>query len=685
MKTQQMKRNAKSDLPVFGCFMFILFSLLSAGYCFSQNDRDVKDPEKSIYLVSGVYGGTKVHLVWENYNGDKIKEVFVERSAEGEHYTTIGYAIIADLMDIHAYNYPEGIKYFGNILYSTEHGSGRYIYNDVIDPSMFNISKVMYRIRMVSVDGRQYISQSIGANSNSSGSGFQKNEKERSGEIIKFKNNIKPGCPPVDIPPYGYSPTSTVTTTYGPCCYYVTTLYTNGVIQTPCGGGSFAWCCDSLPGASACPSGHISDPCCVHYCNQYWSCSCTPWDCCVLATQPVITQSVQNTVLAVNSVINNESCSGMNDGSIIVGVSNGKNPITYIWSNSGSTTDTLSNLTAGVYSVTVTDSNNCQNISSFSVYDNRILYVTLGSFPDFCISDPPYTLGGGNPAGGIFSGTGVSGNQFDPVTTGAGLHDILYTYTDSTGCTNSDTSNITVNTLPADAGAITGPVVVCRGQNSVTYQVPAITGATSYFWTFPSGVTGLSITNILTVDFSMSAVPGNITVQGINSCGTGIMSTLYITVLGVPPTPIITMNGSVLHSSATSGNQWYDQNGPINGATGQDYIWITPGDYYVIVTINGCSSAPSNIINPLSVGIGSIEKDKTINIYPNPVSNELIIEMEGNKDILGFEILNSIGQVVYKGTLQEKTVVPTTDFAAGIYLFKLESGKAFELKIFVRE
>jgi hypothetical protein len=51
----------------------------------------------------------------------------------------------------------------------------------------------------------------------------------------------------------------------------------------------------------------------------------------------------------------------------------------------------------------------------------------------------------GSPAGGTFSGTGVSGNDFDPASAGPGTFDIIYAYTDVNGCSNSDTVTVVVD------------------------------------------------------------------------------------------------------------------------------------------------------------------------------------------------------------------------------------------------
>ena len=93
---------------------------------------------------------------------------------------------------------------------------------------------------------------------------------------------------------------------------------------------------------------------------------------------------------------------------------------------------------------------------------------------------------------------------------------------------------ITVNPLPLSAGTISGTATVCQGQSSVTYTVPVITNATSYIWTLPTGATGTSTTNSITVNYGTSAVSGNITVKGNNSCGNGATSTKAITVNPLP-------------------------------------------------------------------------------------------------------------------------------------------------------
>jgi hypothetical protein len=61
-----------------------------------------------------------------------------------------------------------------------------------------------------------------------------------------------------------------------------------------------------------------------------------------------------------------------------------------------------------------------------------------------CSTDPAFALSGGSPAGGTYSGTGVSGGMFDPAIAGLGSHQITYTYSDG-NCSNFNTQSILVD------------------------------------------------------------------------------------------------------------------------------------------------------------------------------------------------------------------------------------------------
>lgn len=206
------------------------------------------------------------------------------------------------------------------------------------------------------------------------------------------------------------------------------------------------------------------------------------------------------------------------------------------------------------------------------------------------------------------------------------------------GLTNSDPSGVDAvtfllyravkNHIPGCSDDISGSVVVCAGTSSVTYTVPPIPNATSYSWSLPPGVTGISSSNSITLNFGASASSGTIKVTGINNYGPGGYSTLWVSVNPIPATPIIVQNGNVLSSSAPSGNQWYDANGMIQGATGQTYTITANGDYYCLVTLLNCSSAPSNSINATTTEVVETFELPELRIYPNPSMNQTTIETD---------------------------------------------------------
>ena len=70
------------------------------------------------------------------------------------------------------------------------------------------------------------------------------------------------------------------------------------------------------------------------------------------------------------------SCAGGNDGEDSVFVTGGSPPYSYAWSSGGSSA-VESGLTAGIYSVTVTDSANCSSSASDTVAEQFALSVTV--------------------------------------------------------------------------------------------------------------------------------------------------------------------------------------------------------------------------------------------------------------------------------------------------------------------
>ena len=104
------------------------------------------------------------------------------------------------------------------------------------------------------------------------------------------------------------------------------------------------------------------------------------------------------------------------------------------------------------------------------------------------------------------------------------------------------------------------------------------------------------------------------------------------------------------------------------GANEQFYTVTEDGTYYTIVTIDECSSEPSNEIEVVLTKINSTENDCQFSIFPNPVSDYLIIQNHDRFDNASYEIFNSIGESVCVGTLSEEKLINTQELNPGIYL-----------------
>ncbi len=113
-------------------------------------------------------------------------------------------------------------------------------------------------------------------------------------------------------------------------------------------------------------------------------------------------------------------------------------------------------------------------------------------------------------------------------------------YINSNGDTLQDVFNngvVTIDPIPVDAGPITGTTTVCQGTTGESYQVGAITNATSYVWDLVPATAGTinGTGTTITIDFS-STYSGSATlsVYGSNSCGDGTSSPLIISVIANP-------------------------------------------------------------------------------------------------------------------------------------------------------
>ncbi len=216
---------------------------------------------------------------------------------------------------------------------------------------------------------------------------------------------------------------------------------------------------------------------------------------------------------------NNIFCSGQSSQ---LSIDNPCSGCTYTWSNGGTGTAAIVTAT-GNYTVTAT--NNCGSVSSdpYGVTVNPTPQPVINNLSNaYCLASSSVTLSA-TPSGGVFSGTGVTGNIFSPSVAGIGIHTVSYTFS-QTGCTGTISQNVTVSASPVVQITANGPLAFCSGSSIVL----TATQGSSYTWS--NGSTTQSITVNQSGNF-------DVTVTNPAGCNASVAASTLVNV-NVYPNPV---------------------------------------------------------------------------------------------------------------------------------------------------
>jgi hypothetical protein len=234
------------------------------------------------------------------------------------------------------------------------------------------------------------------------------------------------------------------------------------------------------------------------------------------------------------------------------------------------------------------------------------------------------------------------GNDTITVTVGSLNGTITVAASNSCGTAPDQVLSVIAQTGPAQPATVFGLQFPCANSVQI-YSVTGIAGDT-YNWSLPAGWYIISGQGTDSVTVHVGTQFGPVTVVPSNACGVGTSNYLPVAPIVVID-PEITSSGDTLYSSYMTGNQWYDSNGPIAGATNYYYVPPVAGVYYVVyVDLYGCmgTSLPFNFDF-----IGIVEYDSDWSIYPNPVSDVLFIDInapDGSK--VSVKLYDVIGQLL---------------------------------------
>lgn len=326
------------------------------------------------------------------------------------------------------------------------------------------------------------------------------------------------------------------------------------------------------------------------------------------------TDSVKSsTIPLVNlSGLSDVTCFGGNDGKAQVNPSGGILPYTLSWSN-GSSLASVTNLTAGIYVVTVSDNTGCTATESFTINQASQLILNASVATTICIGDsaniavvanggtPPYTY--------LWSNGNTSNGQIvNPITT------VIFnvTVTDSIGCPSA-ASSITVTVRPPLAVSIFSDSTICRG-STIVIPANASGGDGVYAYNWNNGLSsGQSITITPTQDTTLSVIVSD-------NCGTpNATASVNILLIDAPVVdfgyapdagcePLTVTFTDSSQTIANSAWLWSFGGGLFSTQQNPVHVYQESGLYDVTLKVTnpfGCSK--------------SITKNQIINVYKRPV------------------------------------------------------------------
>ena len=272
----------------------------------------------------------------------------------------------------------------------------------------------------------------------------------------------------------------------------------------------------------------------------------------------------------------------------LVSIQNGTSP-TY-------TTNQLSN--GNSIAVVATDLN-CSSPASSAVATvvQPAPITDAGSNQSACIDAPIITLSGFSPAGGLWSGTGITNpsGDFDPALSLAGVHSLVYTYQDvNTGCFGYDSINFTVNDLPV----INAPVSIdiCENQSAQLNS----SGGLQYAWNPAADLDNAAISNPI-------ATPSSTTTYTVTATDNNNCSNTASTMVNVNPNPIADFTSNQVceglptnfsNSSTPFGAtfQWIFGDGNASSTNSPSHTYLSSGTYQVtlIAQLGMCYDTTSN-------------------------------------------------------------------------------------------
>lgn len=307
-----------------------------------------------------------------------------------------------------------------------------------------------------------------------------------------------------------------------------------------------------------------------------------------------------NALSATVPVFSDVSCSGDCDGSATAMPNGGAGNYTFLWSLGGATSQTITGLCAGTYTVTVTDDNGCQVVASVNINEPPLLTASAAGTPATCggVCDG---IGIVTPSGGTAPYTYLwsdPNSQTDSTATGLCFGTYSVTVTDANGCTAIASTSITEPPVLVATNSVTQPT--CTNTNDGAIDLTVSGGTPNYSYSWSPG-------NANTEDLN-SILPGTYTVTVTDAIGCTLTQIINVS-------PITPINANAGADTAVCEGATIQ----LNGSGGVLFSWSPGGTLNDSTLASPIASPTSSTTYLLEVVNGVCVDYDTIVITVNPL------------------------------------------------------------------
>jgi len=215
---------------------------------------------------------------------------------------------------------------------------------------------------------------------------------------------------------------------------------------------------------------------------------------------------VEPAPFAANLIAQDILCFGAATGQLTSIISGGVLPFTYLWSN-GQTNPIATGLTAGTYTLTVTDANNCSAIATATLTEPAEIIITAFPVAATCYDVPngsiSISVSGGIPSYSYSWSNGSTGTFLPDLYSGT----YTVTVTDANGCTL--TQDIHVGQPSACSTGVISETPSCSGGATGSVTISSSGGTPPYTYLWSNGQTGNTANNLSGGIYYVTITDGN--------------------------------------------------------------------------------------------------------------------------------------------------------------------------------